>query len=338
VKLEHQALARFLRAPEPGVIAVLLYGPDSGLVHERAEAIVKAAAGDPDDPFRVSPLTPADLREEPARLADEAAALPFTGGRRVVHLRDATDGLAPLFEALLAGPPPPGLVVAEAGDLPPKSALRALFGNAAQAALVPCYHDEGDALGAMVAATLREAGLAVEAEARDYLVANLGGDRALTRRELEKLALYKGSGTVTLDDALATVGDTAARGMDDLVFDLADGSLAALDRDLERQLAEGDSPVSILRAAARHFLRLHVAAGAVARGEAPARAMALLRPPVFVRNQNRFRRQLERWSVPALAAALSRLIQAEIDCKTTGYPAEAICRRTLAQIAAGARR
>jgi DNA polymerase-3 subunit delta len=338
VKLERQGLTRFLRAPDPGIAAVLIYGPDAGLVRERADAIVQAAAGDASDPFRVAELTPGDLREDPARLVDEAAALPFTGGRRVVRLRDVTDGLTPLFARLLEDPVPPGLVVAEAGDLPSKSSLRALFGDAGQAGAIACYRDEGAALGGVIAGTLREAGVTVAEDALEYLTANLGGDRALTRRELEKLALYKGgAGTITLEDALACVGDTAARGLDDLVFDLGDGSAAGLDRDLERQLAEGDSPVTILRAAARHFLRLHTAAGAIARGESADRAMAMLRPPVFMRAKNRFRRQLDRWSVPALSAALARLTQAEIDCKTTGYPAETICRRALAEIAAGRR-
>lgn len=336
MKLERQALARFLRAPDPGVVAVLLYGPDAGLVRERADALVAAAAEDPADPFRVCELTPADLRDDPTRLVDEAAALPFTGGRRVVRLRDVTDALAPFFARLMEEPVPPGLVVVEAGDLPARSSLRALFTDSGTAAAIPCYRDEGKALSEVIAATLREAGLSVARDALEYLTANLGGDRALTRRELEKLVLYKagGDGTVTLDDALACVGDTAARGLDDLVFDVADGSVTALERDLERQLAEGDSPVSILRAAARHFLRLHAAAGAVARGETPERAMAMLRPPVFSRSAERFRRQLARWTVSGLSAALSRLTQAEIDCKTTGLPADTICRRALAEIAA----
>jgi DNA polymerase III subunit delta len=348
VKLQGQGLARFLRTPDPAVLAALVYGPDSGLVRERAQALVAAAAGDAADPFRVAELTPADLKNDPARLVDEAAALPFTGGRRVVRLRDATDAAAPLLKELLQGAGQ-GLVVLEAGELSPRSPLRALCEASNQAAAIACYRDEGEALSGVIAAELKRSGLAAAPDALEYLTANLGGDRALTRRELEKLALYmadssgagragadgKRGATVTLEDAMATVGDTAALGLDDLIHHLAEGNRPAIERDLERQLAEGDSPVTILRAAARHFMRLHVAVGAIARGQDADAAMAGLRPPVFFRDKDRFRKQLRRWKPPALARALARLTEAEIDCKTTGFPAETICRRVFAEIAQG---
>ncbi|MBX6322769.1 MAG: DNA polymerase III subunit delta [Rhodospirillaceae bacterium] len=342
MKLRSQALARFLRAPDPAVAAALVYGPDGGLVKEHAAALVAAVAGDAADPFRVSEIAAAALEDDPALLADEAAALTLTGGRRAVRLREAGDAAAPLLAPLLAAPPPAFLVV-EAGELGPRSPLRTLFEAHAHAVAIACYHDAGESLGAMIAVELKRAGLAAAPDALQYLAANLGGDRALTRRELEKLALYmadrtgaaKGPVTVTLDDAMAVVGDTAALGLDDLMLDLAEGTRAAVERGLERQLAEGAAPVGLVRAAARHFLRLHVVAGALARGEDAERAMAALRPPVFFRHRPRMRRQAERWRGPALAEALLRLTRAEIDCKTTGLPAETICRRVLAEIALG---
>jgi DNA polymerase-3 subunit delta len=341
VKLQGPALGRFLRAPEASVVAALIYGPDAGLVKERADALTAAAAEDAADPFRVSELTMADLKNDPARLGDEAAALPFTGGRRVVRLRDATDAAATALKDML-GAAPPGLVIVEAGELGARSPLRVLCEGARHAAAIACYRDEGEALGGVIAAELKKSGLAAAPDALEYLIANLGGDRALTRRELEKLALYvadrAGGGraaTISLEDAMATVGDTAALGLDDLIHDVAEGNQAAVERDLDRQLAEGDSPVTILRAAARHFMRLHVVAGTVAAGRDAEQAMGALRPPVFFRDKPRFQRQLRRWTGTKLGAALDQLTQAEVDCKTTGLPAETICRRVLAEIARG---
>ena len=54
---------------------------------------------------------------DPARLADEAAALSMLGGRRVVRVRNAGNGLGKLFEAFLESPIGDALVVVEAGDL-----------------------------------------------------------------------------------------------------------------------------------------------------------------------------------------------------------------------------
>ena len=45
VKIAANRADSFPRKPDPSIRAVLVYGPDSGLVRERAEALVKSAAG-----------------------------------------------------------------------------------------------------------------------------------------------------------------------------------------------------------------------------------------------------------------------------------------------------
>jgi DNA polymerase-3 subunit delta len=173
-----------------------------------------------------------------------------------------------------------------------------------------------------------------------YLTANLGGDRQLTRRELEKLALYMGdSGArVELEDARACVGDTAALSLDDLAYAVAGGDRAGLERALQRSFEEGSSPVAALRGVARHFQRLHFVSGTIAGGAAQSDAMRRLRPPVFWKLADRFKAQSSAWSVPRLAEGLERLMEAEAACKTTGAPAEIIAGRTLLQIATKAPR
>ncbi|MEL0114134.1 MAG: hypothetical protein VW835_20575, partial [Rickettsiales bacterium] len=81
-------------SPPAQLRALLIYGPDSGLVRERAETATKAVAGNLSDPFLVAEFTSAALKFEPSRIADEAASMALGGGRRVVRLRDATDSVA----------------------------------------------------------------------------------------------------------------------------------------------------------------------------------------------------------------------------------------------------
>src|SRR5690606_12220509 len=111
------------------------------------------------------------------------------------------------------------------------------------------------------------------------------------------------------------------------------GSLAALERALERSFEEGNAPVSVLRAVARHFQRLHLVAAA---GERIDEAMRRLRPPVFWKHEAAFRAQAEAWRPRALARALERLAEAEAACKRSGAPAELLASRALIEIAANA--
>src|SRR4029077_5187753 len=100
MKVAPRDQARFLKSADPSVAAVLFYGPDQGLVRERALDLVTRIAGDAGDPFRVAELSAAQLKDDPARLADEAAALSLSGGRRVLRLREAGDNHADALDEL----------------------------------------------------------------------------------------------------------------------------------------------------------------------------------------------------------------------------------------------
>jgi len=46
VKLQPKAIDGFLRKPDPKIRAVLLYGPDSGLVRDRAQTLGRTVVPD----------------------------------------------------------------------------------------------------------------------------------------------------------------------------------------------------------------------------------------------------------------------------------------------------
>ncbi|MGE5478747.1 MAG: DNA polymerase III subunit delta [Bacteroidales bacterium] len=337
MKLTGAKAEAFLKAPDSNIRVVLVFGPDSGLVRERVTRLIKGVVADVGDPFRVAELTPAILKDDPARLADEAAAMALTGGRRVVVVRDAGDALSSLFQGFLANPMGDALVVVEAGDLGPRSSLRKLFEGADTGAALASYGDEGGSLAHVIQEELKTAGLTAEPDALSFLMDHLGGDRRLTRAELQKLALYMGEpGRVRLDDVLACIGDTAALSMDDLALATADGDHATAQRVLDRLFREGTHAVAVLRALSRHFQRLHYAAGLMAQGKSADQAMGQLKPPVIFKATDRFRRQLGRWPADRVGRALELLIETEAECKTTGMPAEELCSRAVMQLARAA--
>ena len=142
MKVAGKDIERFVANQGGKYRAVLVYGPDAGLVRERSDALMRTAVPDLADPFLVSELSADRVAKDPALLADEAAAIALTGGRRAVRVSECGDAVADAVGSMLKGPPGDTLVVLQAGDLAPRSALRRLIEAADNAAALPCYADD----------------------------------------------------------------------------------------------------------------------------------------------------------------------------------------------------
>jgi DNA polymerase-3 subunit delta len=330
----HQA-DRFVASPPASLAAALVYGPDQGMVRERAVRLAKTVVPDLNDPFRVAELDEAVLDSDPARLWDEAAALSMIGGRRVVRVRGAGNGLAKDFERFLSAPQGDALIVVEAGELAKSAALRRVFEEADNAAAIPCYPDSARDLEEVVRSALKAFGMGIEPDALEYAVSRLGSDRGVTRVELEKLALYAmGEKTVTTADIAAVMGDESELRMDETFDAAGEGDYRRLDISLARLWMAGTSPVAVLRQAMSHFQRLLLVRAEADEGNDAATAMKKLRPPVHFSRATSFRGQVSRWTQARLEDALGHLYEAEALVKTTAVPAEAATGRALLSVAA----
>jgi DNA polymerase-3 subunit delta len=335
MKIAPREVESFLRAPPAAIAAVLLHGPDAGLVSERAARLGRAVVEDLADPFRVSELDGTQLEDHPGRLVEEAQALCLMGGRRLVRVRGATDRATPALGQLLAEAAPAGFTVIEAGELPASSSLRRLAERAATAAVIGCWREEGRDLAAAVRADLQAAGVRVEPAAFEFLTGRLGGDRRVTRTEIEKLALFAASEpgrALALEEVATVTGDSAALGIDDAILAAFLGEPGRLERSVGRLFDEGESPVRLLRAAATQVQRLVRLRDAVDEGLPLGAALAAAKPPIHFRQREAIERIVAGWRAAALLDALLELHAAELACKRTGAPDRLICRAALARI------
>jgi DNA polymerase-3 subunit delta len=169
-------------------------------------------------------------------------------------------------------------------------------------------------------------------------VSRLGSDRGVTRRELEKLALYAhGNKQITPDDVRAVMGDEA-QARSESAFDAAgNGDFARLDLELERLWIADIAPAQVIRGALGHFQRLMLARQGQERGEAIDSVMRKFFPPIHFSRADSFKAQAQRWSAERLSDALDMLLETEAQTRTTGIPAHAVTGRALLNIAAMAR-
>lgn len=327
MKPNNSQITAFLRAPNPLVRVVLIYGPDAGLVKERAAAIARKTVADLDDPFRVARLS-SEAAQEPATLADEMASLALGGGRRLVWVPRATEAMHAALAALLASlPATDALLLIEAGDLDRKSKLRAVIENGGEESYaIPCYQDDAGARARQIIDQLKEFGLAIPRDVLMEMAPLLPPDRAALRSEVAKLALYAhGKTSVTLEDVRAILQDAAEAAQDDLVMATASGDVKRVGLLLDRLAEEQTSPVSLLRAAQRHFLRLQNARAHMDKGFSAAEAVDKLQPKVFWKQRDAMIQQTATWAANELDAILARLYETEAAVKRTGAPDQILC-------------
>ena len=337
-----QEVDGFLVRPDTSFRIVLVYGPDKGLVSERASTFARAAGFVMDDPFAVVRLDASEIEADPGRLLDEAATVPLFGGERLIWVREAGSekGLAEAVRQLVAAPPRDARVLIEADDLKKGAGLRTTVEAAGQAMALPCYADDARSMDALIETTLQSEGLTITLEARHLLKESLGGDRLASRAELEKLCLYAhGSQRITLDDVREAVGDVSGLSTDEIVDAVLVGRLKEFERVFRRYMQSGAPGFLVLAATSRQMQGLQLMRQMMERdGKTAAAAVLSARPPVFFARRKTIEEALARWTVPAIGRALERLQAAVLESRRVPELSSAVIRQALIVIAVEAAR
>ena len=334
MKLGARDIEPFLKQPGKAAGA-LIYGLDGGLVRQRMAQLTDRFLGPNADPTATVELTSEQIKADPALLSDELSAFSLMSPARVILVRDADDDvLEPLMDALTRRAPS-NYVILYATDSLAGSKLRALAERSDEIAALPCYKDEGAGLESVIRDTLRGYGLRANAEVTRFLAAQLNGDRQIIINELEKLSLYLGDETeeVTLDDAIAAIGENNDKSLDDLAHAVAAGDLPGLCRLSDRLLAEGQIGFLLVRGVMRYLARLRELAVAVEQGQSLDSAIEALRPPVFFKAKPQLKAHAPRWTAERVTEALARLQMLELDSKRFHDQAESRLAHGFLQVA-----
>lgn len=336
MKLTGRDATAFFRAPDRDAAGLLIFGDDAMRVALRRQEVVAHLIGpEGETEMRLTRMSGADLRKDSAALSDAVRAQGFFPGPRVALVEEAADGLADLFRAALAEwRPGDAIIVATAGSLTAKSALRKVFEGHKAAYAAGIYNDpmgRAEIEDALKQAGLREVGRDPMA-ALEALARTLGpGD---FRQTLEKIALYKlgDDAPLTADEvALMAPGSTEAE-IDEIFHVLAEGRTGDIAPVMQRLWAQGVAPVTLMIFGMRHFRVLYALACAPG---GPNQGIGRLRSPVFGPRRDRLLRQASRWSAERLETALGALMDTDLALRSAGQraPAGALVERVFVRLA-----
>ncbi|MEM9785936.1 MAG: DNA polymerase III subunit delta [Pseudomonadota bacterium] len=340
MKLTGAAANGYLRKPDPSHAGILIFGADPMRVATKRQDVIAALVGPQgEEEMRLTRLGGVDLRKDPALLDDAIKAQGFFPGHRVAFVEEVGDGLSKVFAAALsewqAGD---AQIVATAGQLTAKSALRKVFEGHQNAVAIGIY-DDPPTLGD-IEQFLVEAG--IQRPDRDVMDALVGLAGSLEpgdfRQTIEKVSLYKCGDTtpLTVADVMVNAPQSAEVDVDDVIDVVVNGQSQDLGPVLRNLYAQGVTPVALSIGATRHFRRLHVVASDP--GGASA-GIAKLRPPVFGPRRNKMERQANQWGRDRLERALTALTDVDLKLRSAdNAPQAALMERTLIRLAMIGRR
>ena len=332
MKVKEAQIAKALDNPDSAVRLFLLYGPDDAGSRALAARLERAMGPEAE---RID-LDGATLKEDPARLADEAASFSLFGGKRHIRVTggdDCANAVVALLETEAVGNP----VVMIAGALKPTSALmKAALDHPAVMAFLG-YKPEGAGLETLAVSIGRTCGLRLPPSVAARLGANCLGDRAVLEREIEKLALYLDAAPdrprEANDEAVAAIGaDLTEVDTSRLVNAVLNGDLPIVTQELtEVEISNGWVPA--MRALQRRLILLARLRGDVDAGKSPGAVVASLGKALFFREQPAVTAQLSRWSSARLATASARLFASESAIMASGTAGHVIAAEELIAIA-----
>lgn len=328
----HEFDAFLKRKPLP-VRLLLVYGPDRGLVSERAAALAAASGIDLADAFSVVKLDAGEIGSQPGRLMDEMNAIGLFGGDRLVWIRNAASekGVSDALEMLAGTPAGPSTLIIEAGDLKKGAALRKVAESHSQVVAIACYADDGRALQALIDQELAAEGLRISPAARERLVETIGGDRLASRNEVRKLALYcRGKTLIEEQDVEEIVGDASAISTDDAIDAILKGDRDGFLHAIQKIVSSKTPVFLVLQGCLRQFQLLELMRAEMDEKRAPAaQALATLGRHLHFRRKPIVENALKTWTGPAIRRETQRLQSAILQSRQRPALEDTIAMQTM---------
>ena len=319
MKIAPRDISAVLGKPDARFKVFLFYGHDEGLVRERARKTASHFSDNLDDPFAVSHLNGQDVAADKACLADSLNAVPAFGGLRLVMLSGAGTEMTDAVKQVLDSLHEEARLVIQARDVNTRHALVRLCDQHPSCASIGCYQDDSRSLGDLARDIFARDNIRTDRESLGLLTSRLGNDRAISRNEIEKLALFIGPGNqLTQEDIDKALGDSGAVVQDQMTIAILNGHTRQFKQLFNRATQDGQPPISLLRQTLSLFRGMLAARLAMDAGANSASAVAMIKPPLHFRTKPVVSAQLAKWTSKQLEDVVHRLIDTEIQIKSAG--------------------
>ena len=315
-----------------GFLPFLFYGPNEGLIRDHIKKIKNDYLNDID--FEEVSLTGKSLDLNPGILETSANSISMFNEYKLIIIESLKDNHVLEIENLLLSAPNQPILIIKADNLKKASKLRKLFESNAKCYALACYEDDAKSMMRLIDNFMKENNISIDRDIKNYLMQTLSSDRMISFNELEKISLfyYNADTTPNLEEIKNLLNDTSSNNLQKMNESVMYGNTVKSSNIISKLLSEGNNPISILRSLINYLKRLQKVKVEIKKGSNFDTAIKFLRPPLFWKDKDNFQQHCHRWPLSKIEENLSKLLDAEIECKTNSKLSSILCERSILTI------
>ncbi len=312
---------------------ILLYGPNEGLIRENVIKISNSFK-DNEDTDEIS-ISGKNIDDDPSFLDQEIRSFSMFSKRKIIHLEKVKDKHLESIKNLEIEDENI-LIILKEDNLNKRSKIRSFFDNHSSYIAIACYEDDVRSTMNLITQFQSQNNLKFSDDIKNYLTQNLSHDRLVSTNELEKINLLlnnQDNQLIKLKDVQEILNDGALNSLNQIVENVMYGKLNKTSKTLSKLFAEGIYSITIIRSLLNYLTRIHQTQIELKKIGNIEDAIKSLRPPIFWKDKETFKSHCLKWPHSTILISISKLLEAEYECKIKSSLTNEICENYILSIA-----
>jgi len=301
--------------------ALLIFGADTSLVSGRISSICRNVITNEDSEiFSKIYINYNDILKDSNILVGHISSRTLLSEPKFIVVDEVGPSISKELKEIISDNNSDHVLVFKAGELPPSSTTRKFFEAGDNLAALACYQIDDKSIRAILLSKMSEHHIKCEIGVIEYIVENLKGEYLSVISEIDKIILYGVSQKMISLEVISEIisGSSEKNSYDKLIKYLVASDVVAAEQEFLKLTASGIHVVAISRNISNYFIRVLKVKELVSQKVcSETEAINSLRPPVFFKNLEDFKKVLDKYSIAQIISIVEAFTNLEIECKTT---------------------
>ncbi len=315
---KQQDIFSIIKKESTSLKCILLYGPNSYLVNDTYNKLCKSLFNE-NDVFTPPEFNIKEISKDSDIFYNEAKSLSFGGERKYLKIdMDNSEASGPILDLLKDNLNETTLLI-KAGNLSPRSSIRKSLEKLEDALIVPFYEDDFVSLKNFIKEKSNIRNFKFDDTAINAIISMSGFERSQVSDAVERIMLYyefSENKIINYEKIKEILFDTNQNQISELCKQVCLGETKLSQQISNRLFLQGVTPPQFISALILHFQKLHLIGLSITSGQSISDAIKKIKPPIFFKEVNAFKAQIQNWNIAKIDRALEILVESDLLTKT----------------------